>query len=303
MRNYIYLGYLTVCFSFILNISHSQDKWCSYRGTFAGLFYDCDEVCGDTLIDGFVYDKIYTSTYDIQKFELISSYLRCYRRISGDSVLIKLKATGNNSQIRVFYRYNLMVNDTIKLDLGQGPFLNNTFKVIKIDTVELMGRNRKRIFLASNQNTKFEYFETWVEGIGSINTAYLLPGFSPFIKDASSFFSCCFDSKINSSFAPYDSLPCHLDEIQKHCSIISSINKIQENSIWIEYDKMYNPSILHLPFQKSVIKLVSIYGVILMNNKFHSESIPIESQNLVPGIYFIEIQSQNTKCSISFIKY
>lgn len=109
---------------------------------------------GDTLVNGRRYKKIYSyGQYGSQEKDLC-----CVFRQEGDKIFALPSQV--NSYLPVVEGEVLLYD----FSLSEGDKFNGRYKVEKVDSIKVGGKWSKRI--------AFDFFDTWVEGIGSLERAF-----------------------------------------------------------------------------------------------------------------------------------
>jgi hypothetical protein len=290
-----------ICIMYIF-FGNSQDKFAYYNTTIAGATYEMGEFCDDTIINNREYEIIKGSSFRFGDLKPIKTYRLGYRRISGDSVFVlRRKGPGFDLEESLLYAFNLKVGDCIYLDYLIN-FLNDTFKVYKTDTIELFGNNKRRIFLRStypNSNNE----DIWIDGIGSIRHGYKDPGFPIDISDAGSAFSCYYDSESKQTYAPYDSLPCHMDKLEKACSIPNSTEDDLRKITSIVSPNPFRDVIDFYTNDTPVkLTLYNINGNLLREVTILNKHYTMDGQELSAGLYLIKLTDGSQTEIIKLIK-
>jgi hypothetical protein len=283
MRKYMKIGFLLLYTSF----TYGQDKWCHYYTTIAGTFYEMGEFCGDTVINNKNYDIVLLSVFNTSNLSLRHTVIGGYRRISNDSVFF-LHTTDPLESERLLYSFHLKVNDTIVL--SSLIFEKDTFRVFKIDTINIFGKERQKFYLR-NEKKNFEYDDVWIEGIGSIIHGYLWSGLTPYVSDLGSSFSCYYDGQTRQTYAPYDSLPCHLDQLVKACSIPSSSKNSTSDSKSIispnPFDTQFD---VYTRNEHIEISIYNVTGELIKSLSYTGNHKSIDCDKLSAGIYIVKLK-------------
>jgi len=91
-----------------IGVIHAQEKWGSIEGSIAGPNPLVAELCGDTIVEGKTYEKLYVSYFN-------STSLQGGRRLQGDSVFIIYFPSNTES---LLYDFSMEVGDSISNSWG-----------------------------------------------------------------------------------------------------------------------------------------------------------------------------------------
>lgn len=190
-------------------------------------FRDRFGLYGDTIISTTPYSKLY-DLFDTNLIHQESEYFAGLRN-EGKKVFIKLP----DFQETILYDFSLTIGDTVWYEIGScvgmGFWLQTHWKsVVSIDSVLIEnGEYRKRWHLESDS---FMY-DTWVEGIGSINWFGVLnPLITEILTNGDNYNFVCF--KQNDQVIYLDNPYCDECFCQLYTAIDKSVEK-EENSFTI----------------------------------------------------------------------
>lgn len=263
----------------IANASSAQEKWGSIDVTIAGARFVVVETCGDTMIDGLIYEKLYYSD------ETFSQYYGGHR-VSGDSVLIKYV---NSSDENLLYNFGLELGETFNGDWG-------TFEVVNIDFEYVFGIERKRMTL---RNSAYGYEDVWVEGVGSIKSGYLFAGIPDDIFDAGSTFTCYYSNQYSDWYyaqaAPSD---CLANEVTSPCLSLST----KDIASGFSFKIVPNPASDFVEIQSSMrlnyemfCNIYDLNGKRIFSKNLYKGQSRIPLSTLQNGVYIIEINTEGVK--------
>lgn len=272
MKN-IYLFCLTF---FVLNSITGQDKWGSYDTSIAGTRFVLVENCGDTIVLGRTYEKLYLS-------DVSNAYLAGGRRVVGDSVFIK--DFFNNTEERLLYDYSMDIGDSIQGLWGK-------FYVIDVQTQEVFGAERKSLILEHETQS---YEDIWIEGVGSIKSGYLSAGIPDVIFDAGSLFSCHY-SDVNGDwyYANQPSQNCLADQIVSPCLRLNSSDITMPLSLKVFPNPASNN--LEIEIKEGLnydleCKIYDLNGRFILSKNLNQSKRNISVRSLDNGIYILEVQA------------
>jgi len=239
-----------------------------------------NKIYGDTVIEGQNYMKIWQSEDEYQS----SWYLQGFIRKDSVGNIFARNISGNEGLI---YNFNLEVEQTYEMD---NPFYGYSFEatVINVDSVlvEPSGFKRKRIAIIGSYP---QYPEYWIEGIGSTN-GFLFSGLGALQLTGGAYTLLC---HWEDDFMVYDNelfdlcfgLPTSLDETQ-----------VRRETFLIYPNPVKNTSFVDvqgLPGYEYKISISDILGnIVFQGFTSDQQKIPISSELLIPGIYFLTLQRE-----------
>ena len=114
----------------------------------------------DTVINSLHYKKVLKSDDSAQINWYSNGYIR---EDTNKKVFYKLDIADAD---RLLYDFNVGINDTFTLRTLPDTLI---LKVDSIDSINISGKLRKRLYLERYQYTYMGYIDIWIEGIGSMN--------------------------------------------------------------------------------------------------------------------------------------
>ena len=270
----------SIFFLFIFsNFLLAQDKWFHPITTFAGESDVLLEICGDTIIDGEVYENLWITQIDFNGSS--STLFAGYRRVEGSKVYYSGNA--DLASKILLYDYNLEVGDSYVGTVG------DTFKIIEVGRKFTFDRERKYLIL-QDETTNAE--DKWIEGVGSVQNGYLYPGWPNNVADAGSAFACYFDGLFNEWYG-LEPNRCELDDLELFCeNVISSDSDIEFSFFEIYPNPTSDYFIINNPENASLdISIFDVNGRLAYQKMQLSQHININCQSWVKGIYTVHISS------------
>lgn len=187
----------------------------------------------------------------------------------------------DSDSLRLLYDFNLLAGDTFKLPDAYPDNLID-FIVDSTDSIYVNNIQRKRIIF---KNTYYYISVTWVEGIGDINNGLRL-----------------FEYAINSNGELY--LMCYGENglnLIGTCPEVSSIDyEVKENSLQVYPNPFSDYLFLDTTDDIYISRIISLTGEVLFENKNGSRML--DTSQLVPGFYILNIQFKNYKTSQFVVK-
>ena len=254
------------CFLTIGNVQ-AQESWVTNIYSFGNPSLALTEVCGDTIIQGETYEKIYVSNSGVTQLE-------GGRRIVGDTVFFLNFSFGSE---RILYDYSLEVGDYMELSTGL------------YEVIEVSSGIRKQITL---QDTLLGTQDVWIQGIGSTVSNYIDPGNWAYIEDYDVEFVCYHNAITGEQFGG----PCILDPEVYFCQTSS----VEENALDQEILIYPNPATDHIYIDLSSRKgltteftISNASGKLLLSSTLSNELNRLTTEQFVPGLYFMELRSSS----------
>lgn len=183
----------------------------------------------------------------------------------------------------------ILLNLTLEIDdefiweygcLSEGSGVIEKLKVINVYEDFIAGQNRKVITLQGYEygGFPFEYFEDWIEGIGSTTAIGPLGGFH---FDGSKHLTCFTNNDGTTFFNGYEQCEILATESFELSTIILSPNPISEKSI------------LQLPSESEIdqLKIYNISGRLIKDIRITSDNYILKNMDYTSGLYFYQVSS------------
>ncbi|MCG8330616.1 MAG: T9SS type A sorting domain-containing protein [Chitinophagales bacterium] len=245
-------------------------------------------LCGDTLINGQSYNKLYSYYYTIEG-ELIEEYF-AGTRVSGPRVwCLESGAT----EEKLLYDFSLEAGDQITLEYIGLPG-GVTIKVAEVSTIDVGGHDVKVLHFVPTQGIE----ESWIEGIGSTKG----PLFRAFTAiDANSNLNCF----RREGDLTYRTVPENECNFTNNCHVINSLNGEPNSSPYVLF-----PTIISNEFQlvnpndnRVELEIFSAEGQMVkaypqLSKGMHQLSIG----NLPSGFYFATLRESNKNIYLQHFK-
>ncbi|NQY67856.1 MAG: T9SS type A sorting domain-containing protein [Flavobacteriales bacterium] len=251
-------------------------------------------VSGDTIIGGVEYKK-YFRTLEDSTFDIENSYYYAALREDGNKKIWGIRHDSINPLL--LYDFQVNIIDTITVFpfeiASRSISYPKDIVVLGKDSILINTTYRKRIkvSLLGDHQENGNFFEYWIEGIGSTIGIFSGGTFNRNLTDDSSYELLCF----------------HENDTQTYSSIYSpssscyepfyvSINDLDTK---IQFAKVYpNPSQGHLLIdfgeqQEANVKIFNTSGAEVYQNAFSATGIHRILINNVSGIYFLKIDFPN----------
>jgi len=254
----------------------SVDIHGSFFGDDPYIITDDISVSGETIINGKTYKSVINS--NIPEID-------CLVREEGGIVY---KYDENINDEVVMYDFTLEVGDSFTFlnyqfycsIYGYVPINNTPAQVISVNTQFIAGQNRKVIEF----EYIFDYEEIWIEGIGSVR------GFDPvgIVWDIVDFTELvCFTNNVDTYY---------FNGATSCDNTTLGIENNFENKIVLYPNPVKNQSILNLPIEASVDKLIiiDINGRVVKEEVVEKEYTIINNMDYPSGIYFYQVFSKNS---------
>lgn len=179
--------------------------WEESTFTIAGSFLRYRLLCGDTTINDQSYAKLYDVVFEFDGEDLIDDTIPTPQyagAIRADDSLVFYIFPGETLD-KLLYDFSVEVEESIDLpNTTQGN--EGTYSVTEIDSVEVNGSLRKRIFL---DNIFGGTDDVWIEGLGSVKYGLLDRGLGA-VFDYGSSLRCIHDLDADFTFKPSPNGPC-----------------------------------------------------------------------------------------------
>ncbi len=281
---------LIICFVFVYSSAFSQYlvdglKWNNTSGgtddwgvnIYRNFIYKVD---GDTTINGVAYKIIKKNYPDVDNQWTSVFYLR-----ENNRKWYLIGRNGNlNTEEELLYDFSLMTGDSINLPWAN----NNSVKVVADgDTILENGESRKYLILGNN-DVPTNYYDIWIEGLGSAISCVDVPCFYLITVDACAT-SLCVSFNEELLFTSYPNLHCY----DTGGNFITSLNDIfiEDNSITL----YPNPACKEVNISsENIINSIEIFnslGQKLYQTNVKAKGKTLDINSLSKGVYIIGVST------------
>lgn len=233
---------------------------------------------GDTVINNFIYKKLYYSGFSsIQHSDKksVSGYYAVIRNDTLNKRVLFVPAGYDSSYSGpgiVLYDFNIAVGDSI----GYNYTTSKKDTVTSIDTVMYCNRAHRRFNSESGENTI-------IEGIGSVS------GLFPIVSPTDYSTLLCYQE--------YGNIDC------TDCKIFTAVSSIILNEIKVYPNPFSNVLVIENPdLEFFQTELSDSNGRVIIKNSAKSELIKLETGYLKPGLYILKIRSERMISTQTIIK-
>lgn len=287
-RVYFFLLIFSLC---LASSGLSQNKWAEESISIAGPNYIALEECGDTLIEGILYQKLWQSEYDYPSFNLQGGYEFAYTRTNKDSVFIRQKTSLTSiSDEKLLYTFNLQLGDTISTFMTP----EKKFKVIQIDTVFTLNQQRRKISL---QHIETMDLDIWLEGIGSLYNGYLLPGLTSNFADIGGTILCHYDADSDLYWTPNNQpSACFLEKMELVCSHIAASKQDLSEIQFQVYPNPFSETIIldDLPPQ-TIVNIYDVRGHLTQKLSLNGSQHQVNLKDYPAGLYYLSVLGEKNR--------
>lgn len=285
-----------ICHSVFLwaQVFPTQDAtWELQSHGFLGTAPVMEVMCGDTMINSQLYQKIFRLNLD-KKYKIESQSLLGMTRVDGRKVWA---IEAGKSDEFLLYDFELEQGDTIRLKTLFFDDGTHLYEVGTIDSVEVGGLMKKRFQMISGTRV----VDYWVEGVGS-NDGGFHRGYDTF--DYGLIFRCF---KVNNVLF-YQNPEFEIDFENK--GYTCKDGKVQKGELEFGAEVMPNPARdrfsvrlpAHSPAEISG-QLFDAWGRLVQKSGPFSEKLfEVNTSNLSAGIYFFRLVDANKNLSLQHFK-
>lgn len=237
----------------------------------------------DTMLCGKVFSRV--------KFEDNGKLRIVYVRTEGQRVFyFNETPCQGGAYEELMYDYGM--NSTSDTEIIKFPFENKEylFSPIKIDTVMLFGKNRKRLFMRYDSfNSSKDYYDTWIEGIGSLKHPFFTHLNIP--PDGYTYEILCMHSHAKQQYQHSKYKSCWVSSVATNNSPTENI------AIDVFPNPFQNELTINLLDNNDLTYHLEIYNLLgqTVYSTTLSNSLTFDTSFLPKGTYFLSIFNQNEK--------
>jgi len=227
-------------------------------------------VLGEEEINGKTYKKVYRDG------ELTACRLR-----EENGIIYSFDDNSDNEKIMI--NLNLEIDDIVDEDyfcFGGGGGTIWEYKVVEINTELIAGEDRKVLTIEGFDmaGDPFDYYEYWIEGIGSTK------GLAPFGYnwDFDNHLTCFTSNGVTTYFNGFS-----------QCNPPLSKEDFNKNTITLSPNPVINKSILKFPFEVGAdrIRIFDFQGRLIKNEKILEDYYLFDAAQYPSGLFFYQLYS------------
>lgn len=189
----------------------------------------------------------------------------------------------NDTQEFLFYDFDLTVGDTAHLGNYGGPV---DIVVDSVSTILISNQLRNVFYLRPTNSSFFLYYQTWIEGIGSLDELLIMA--APYVDYESELI--CFHENdtlkyfnINYTDCYYNTLGINEYDAQGFVSLSPNPT---DGKFTINFPEHFN-------YDEALVSITDISGKIISENKIvPSENAEIDLSAMPAGIYFVHVTAK-----------
>jgi hypothetical protein len=246
-------------------------------------------ILGDTIINNQLYNKLYIieddTTLNINKI----TYGVAIRE---NNKQIFVKSSDFDFEI-LLYDFSLNVGDTVVSNSVNGYLSNNLCIITGIDSIKLNNNEYRRRFLINDWGDH----EYWIEGIGSIGGI-----FHPMVQYQGADIPVLRCFKQNDTAVYINNIECQ----KCFCQLASSIEDNEsKNGTFKIYPNPVSSTLFiesDLPPSIITVKLFNANGILIKSNTFNSYPISLNINDLLEGVYLIQLINKDFTYSEKIVK-
>lgn len=246
---------------------------------------------GDTVISGYSWSKIYSSTDSLFISDLI---FQGTTRDTNGLVLFQ----SPSSQIDTLYDFNLNVGDSVLYDFS---FTSEYLFISNVDSILLNGQYHKRIQISEPQgpNAFTLLSEIWIEGIGSLH--------GPLFPLSPKVFSTEIPDRLDLTCSEVTSTNYWMDGAYSEC-YVNIVLGIGEGHIRL-FNIYPNPfgSTIEVDLgstnlQRTRLTVYNSQGQVVYSESLSIKNSTVQLASLNPGIYLLVIETKEGKVTRRLMK-
>lgn len=246
------------------------------------IFYD-----KDTAICGKIYSRI--------QFKNGSSTREVFVRTEGKKVFY-YNQTPCEDDLYENVMYNFEMNDATDSELIIFPFDNKEyyFSPIKVDSILLFGRNRKRLSLKYESNDKpgIYFYDTWIEGIGSLKHPFYTH--AVIFQDGDTYETLCSHSHSKQQYQNSKYKTCWVSSV---ATDESKLNNIAVDIFPIPFQNQLTINVLENEVLTYDLDIFNLLGQKIFSTTIN-QSITIDTTFMPQGTFIIHLTNKNGRRSL-----